>query len=428
LVNPSLRLVLFRDGRRAKEYLPVGGVAERARSVVTGRALTEIETERDGVRLQALLGAPEDSRAGAVGLHLFVNGRPVRDRALARAVSFAYGSVLPPGRYPVGVVHVHVAPAEVDVNVHPQKAEVRFERGRAVYDAVTRALASRLGTSAWSGPSGPAARGADFWAERLGAGVGPDVATTIASIALGETPRSGEPDPWELGPIGETTAVAASVQTAPSAVAETAAPYAATAPLLPRGGAFGSLRVLGQVRRMIIVCEGADGLHLIDQHAADERVRFHRLRRAHRSREVVSQRLLFPERVDVSPAAAAVVEAGRDELLRVGIDCALVGPTTAALHAVPALVKRAAPARLLLDILDELDHAGGRAFGDAIDTALATMACHGSIRAGDELSREECEALLRNLDEIDDFAGHCPHGRPVVFSVSFGEIERRLRR
>src|SRR5690606_34511461 len=133
-----------------------------------------------------MLGAPERARAGAAGLCLFVNRRPVRDRALARAVSFAYGSVLPPGRYPVGVVYVDLDPREVDVNVHPQKAEVRFERGREVLDAITRVLAAGLGTTAWSGFSrrGPESRGAGFWQERL---------EPVAAPA-------SAPDPWGLAP------------------------------------------------------------------------------------------------------------------------------------------------------------------------------------------------------------------------------------
>jgi len=140
------------------------------------------------------------------------------------------------------------------------------------------------------------------------------------------------------------------------------------------------------------------------------------------------QRLLFPERVQVTATEIALVEEARDELLAVGLDVTSIGPTTVAVHAVPALVKRAAPERLVRDVLDELARAGGRGFGDAIDTALATMACHGAIRAGDALTREECEALLRALDEVPEFSGHCPHGRPILMEIPFAEIERRVGR
>lgn len=199
-------------------------------------------------------------------------------------------------------------------------------------------------------------------------------------------------------------------------------------PELPARGAFGALRVLSQVRRMLLVCEGADALHVIDQHAADERVQFHRLRRSHAAREVMVQRLLFPERVEVSAREAALLDEARDEILALGLDVTVLGATTAAVHAVPALLRRATPARLVRDVVEQLEHTGGRGFGDAIDMAIATMACHGAIRSGDVLSNEEAQALLRALDEVDDFAGHCPHGRPIVFSVPFTDLERRLGR
>ncbi|MFW6051053.1 MAG: DNA mismatch repair protein MutL, partial [Myxococcota bacterium] len=193
-------------------------------------------------------------------------------------------------------------------------------------------------------------------------------------------------------------------------------------------GFFGSLRVLGQVRKMLIVCEGADGLHVIDQHAADERVRYHRLRTQHAERQVATQRLLFPERVECSAPDVSFVEEQGEALAAVGLECTVLGPTTLAVHAVPSLVKRAPAERLLRDALDELTRRGDRAFGDAVDMALATMACHGAIRAGDPLSVEECRALLRSMDTVRDFGGHCPHGRPVVYGVSFAELERRLGR
>jgi DNA mismatch repair protein MutL len=179
---------------------------------------------------------------------------------------------------------------------------------------------------------------------------------------------------------------------------------------------------------MLIVCEGPDGLHVVDQHAADERVRYDRLRRGHRARDVAVQRLLMPERVEVTEEEAQLCEEQRTALLAVGLDVSRIGDSTVAVHGVPALVKRASPERLLRDVVTELSRTGERAFGDAVDMALATMACHGAIRAGDPLSPDECRALLKAMDEVEDFGGHCPHGRPVVYSVGFDDLERRLGR
>jgi DNA mismatch repair protein MutL len=167
---------------------------------------------------------------------------------------------------------------------------------------------------------------------------------------------------------------------------------------------------------------------IIDQHAADERVRFDRLRRAYAAREVRTQRLLFPERVECTELDAALVEQQQEEFGRLGLECSRLGPSTVAVAAVPALLSRAAPQRLLHDILAELTRSGERAYADRMDMALATMACHASIRAGDVLSETEQAALLQSLDAVEDFQGHCPHGRPILCTLAFDELEQRLGR
>lgn len=407
LAHPALGLTLVSDGRTLREWPPAASLGERARAVFPHEPLVDIEGESGALRVRAALGPPERARAGATGLQLIVNGRPVRDASLARAVVYAYGSVIPPGRYPIGVVAIELPLADVDVNVHPQKFEVRFADGRGVFDAVMRVLARRIGASSWGAP----ARAASYWEERLAPGPN-DVAARAAD-------RAGA-DPWDLAGVAHAGLDGS------AGVGESGANTATT--VQGTLDTRGHWRVLGQVRRMLIVCESDDALHVLDQHAADERVRFDRIRRAYDARTVERQRLLFPERVEVSETEAASVEAHAAELERVGLECVRLGPSTVAVHAVPALLARGTPERLLRDVLDEWARTGERAFGDAVDTALSTMACHGAIRAGDVLSREEAQALVANLAAIGDFAGHCPHGRPVVYRIALDEIERRLGR
>jgi DNA mismatch repair protein MutL len=409
LALPGCRLSYFANDRRVREYLPLRSRAERAQQLFAGESLRPVAGSRDGIAVEALLGPPERARSGAKALHIYVNGRAVRDRALARSIAFAYGSVLPPGRYPTGVAFLEIDPESVDVNVHPQKAEVRFA-GREVLDTITRILRHALGTPAPASTSafGPAARPPAFWDERLGPN------TPWPSSDETPWPEPSEEPSWVSGAI---------------AVNDRPAEYAArTEPSLLETGFFSRLRVLGQARSMLLVCEGEDALYLVDQHAADERLRYERLRRSYDAKHVATQRMLFPARMEVSDDEAALVEERRDEIAAVGFECSLVGPRELAIHAVPALVQRAAPERLVRDLLDELSRRGERAFGDAIDTAIATMACHGAIRAGDSLSIQEAQVLLRSLDEIGEFRGHCPHGRPVAHTISFREIERQLGR
>ena len=403
LSDPALHLVMTRDGRRVRDVTPAQDLGQRARMLFPDERLSEIRGERDGVSVLAMLGPPERARSGANGLHVYVNKRPVRDRALARAISFAYGSVVPPGRYPMGVVWIAIDPARVDVNVHPQKAEVRFDDARRVLDAVTRALASGLGTSPFRATSAPTAegmRGPEFWAERLSS-TGLIAATPSAPVSIAYEP-SGTPR-------------------------VDVARDAAQATLEPRG-TFASLRVLGQAKRCYIVCEGESGLVVIDQHAADERVRFHQLRAAYDARAVPIQQLLLPERVELLPSEIALAESERATLRELGLDVAVLGETTLAVRGVPSLVRRASAERLVRDVIAELARTGSRAFGDAIDTALATMACHGAIRAGDVLSPTEQAELLGSLDQVDDFQRHCPHGRPIVLELGFTELARKVGR
>jgi DNA mismatch repair protein MutL len=433
LGDPELRLTLVRDGRTAIELLPTPELAKRAALFFPDESLTHIHGVRDDIEVDALLSPPERARQGATHLHLFVNGRPVRDRAIARAVSFAYGSVLPPGRYPAGVVHMHIANERVDVNVHPQKSEVRFDRAKVVLDAITRVLSHGLGTSPFRGPSN---RGAGFWAERLGLGSRSNDDQASADpwgLSDKSTPFEPNDSVVEETPTAidrnRSTSDRPSSPNIPYSLASIGTSRVAEGPsLIPRPGFFSSLRVLGQATRTYLVCEAPDGLYVIDQHAADERVRFDRLRAQYASRTLSMQRLLIPERVEVHASEAALVEERSEALLALGLEAARIGESTVAVHAIPALVLRASPERLLRDVIAQLELTGDRAYGDAIDTALATMACHGAVRAGDLLSPEEQRELLVQLDAVTDFARHCPHGRPVAYELSFLELARRVGR
>jgi DNA mismatch repair protein MutL len=458
LASPGVTLTVSRDGRRVREWLRASSREERVHAV-------EEETiacrgERGPLMIEAFLTRPEQARTGASGLRLLVNGRSIRDRALALSVAQAYGSVLERGRYPRGVVYLDLPFELVDVNVHPQKAEVRFADPRAVNDALysvlAKALASALALPVPSrGRWTPAAQPAP---------AAPPTLQEAAAVTPAPS-ATGEPDPWGLfGGLAAPTSPPASasshepthverssaVATEAATVSNATAPSsprltgrepvsasgalwsvgeaAAPAPLRDRSGvAWHELTFIAQVRQTYLVCEGADGLYVLDQHAAAERVLFHRLRAAFLSRTVATQALLFPLALEVSTEEAGFVEAHADALLALGVDLRTRGARTVTLHAVPRLLERSNPEELARGLLAELCRSGGRAFSEAIDLALAQLACHGSVRAGDPLTREEAEALLRALDDVD-FSGFCPHGRPVVMVTPWGELERKVGR
>jgi DNA mismatch repair protein MutL len=446
LSRPSLSFFMVRDGRVAREWLRVASRGERAAQVFEGERLEPCLGERGPLRFEAHLAAPERARAGAVGLHFLVNGRPVRDRPLARAVAQAYGSVLEPGRYPVGVVYVDLPWEQVDVNVHPQKAEVRFADARGLFDAVTHELHTALARAfslpalgksrPWS-PRPPPPSSAAYpppssvlssapMAVASPLGLGSPMALAEPSALSPSLPLDGD-DPWQLeAPVPPPRPL---VEPRPASEPTMPCPPSGepTPPLFESPGFYGSLEFLAQVRGTFLVCSGSDGLYVIDQHAAAERVTFHRLRRAFEARAVATQRSLLPEVVELLPAEVIALEENAEEVAALGVELRAVGPNAVAVHAVPALLGRARPERIVRDLVAELGRTAKRPFGQAADLVLATMACHGSIRAGDSLAREEASALLHSLDDID-FAGHCPHGRPVVTRIGYDELERRVGR
>ncbi len=460
--RPDVRFVVRRDGKVVREFLRHTDIGHRVREVWPDEQLADLRGARGAIRVVALLGPPERARGGAGHLALYVNGRHVRDRVLMRAVAQAYGSTLDSGRYPVGAVLVEVPPEEVDVNVHPQKSEVRFQSQGAVFEAVMTVLRDAASSAPWARAT---TRPATFWSDHIAPGPRPEAdpapppddapppglaepapARAPAASAL---PPSSSPAPRPLGafvqspgplpsddpwgrilaapypPVAYADVMPPRTAPGPGPATPASAPFddAGTA---PPGSNFASLHYVGQVRRMYLVCEGPAGLVILDQHAAAERVAFERLRRAYAQRSVSMQPLLVPERVELSADEVAVVEEHGPELLALGVDLSPMGPTTVAVRAVPALLTRADPRRLVRDLVAELGRQSND-FSKAVDLVLATMACHGSLRGGETVADDEARALLAALDGVD-FAGHCPHGRPVVWSMRWSELERKVGR
>ena len=476
LGEPGVTLILSRDGRVVGEWLRASCREERARSIFGGEELASCRGERGPLSVEAYLSRPERARPGAGSLSIFVNGRHVRDRTLARSVALAYGSVLEAGRFPLGVAYLDLPPDLVDVNVHPQKTEVRFADGRAISDALYKivmgSVVSAFGlpdpggyrgkkqklfeepagpaasTWTWGGPSdpqrdlppttpgfNPAASDVDRGMSELGPETSDLDAGPIALVS-GAISRD-EADPWGLAdaaarpaPSTPSTPSTPSPPSPPEQPLRAPAEYPTAAEIAAkteRQVVFGALRFVAQVRSMFLICEGSDGLYMLDQHAAAERVTFDRLKKGYDSRSVSKQALLFPVVVSASVNEVAIVEEAHDAIALTGLDVRVAGPTSLAVHSVPTLLGRASPERLLRDLLGEMSLAGERAFSGAVDRAIATMACHGSVRAGDPVAPEEARALLAALDDVD-FAGHCPHGRPVVMRIGWSELEHRVGR
>lgn len=407
LALPGIHFDVQRDDRPALSWPAVRDPIERVAAVLSEReaeGLVPTHGEEGALRIEGFVSRPDAQRANAAGLHLFVNRRPVRDRLLRHALLEAYRDVLPRGRYPTALLFLDVPPEAVDVNVHPAKWEVRFADPSAVHRLVARAVRQSLEQRHWIAP-----RGADF----------PSATTAPPGrVADGRTASD-----WIFaGPDEEDRTATGS----PAPLFPVSAPSPA-APLR-----FGELRLLGQVLATYLIAETHDGLVLIDQHAAHERVLYEGLRSAWRAGGVARQALLLTETVELAPDRVARIGASADALLRLGFEVEAFGERAVAVRAIPALLAGHDPVLLLRDIADQLD--GGRDDGagalrnpDAADTLFASLACHAARRAGDRLELREQQALLAALDTIP-FAPTCPHGRPVAVPIGRAELERRFGR
>ncbi|HXJ23694.1 MAG TPA: DNA mismatch repair endonuclease MutL [Polyangia bacterium] len=404
LAHPAVHLRLRVSGRVALDLPVHRDLAERVRAALARRgasALHEAAGEEGGTRVRAFLAGPDEVSTTARSTFLFVGGRFVRDRSLLHALALGYGPLLEKGRYPLAALFLDLPGQEVDVNVHPQKLEVRFARAQEVYAAVRHVVGGAIGRAPWL----PAADGARpvraftqppapraDWTSRGG-----DFEERSPALPL----RAREVDPRD----------------------EPAAP---AAPAEPRGF-FGGLEYIGQAHGTYLVCQAPDALVLVDQHAAHERVVYGRLKAAHARRQIARQRLLFPIPIEVGETAAAA--AGHEALESLGFELEPAGPGTVLLRAVPEPLKDADPKPLLREILGELSEGAPMVGTDIerVDRLLATMACHSVVRAGDVLGRPAALALLAQMDEVD-LRSHCPHGRPVMLRMPLGELERRFGR
>jgi DNA mismatch repair protein MutL len=410
LAHPTVRFTLRSNGRAALDLAPDRDAIARAYAVFgrEGAAGLFPLAHEGRVRLSGLLGRPDLARRSPSGITLFVNRRWVRDRMLQRALADGYQTLLDRGTWPVAVLFLEIDPARVDVNVHPAKAEVRFLDGAQVFAEVRAAVTACLADAPWLGGATPPLAYPVTDSE-LVSGPSGAVLTGYAAVFRPRSEQLGLPEPGARseGPAAE-----------PGASPEADAAV----------GFFGAIRYVGQAGSTFLLGETATDLVLIDQHAAHERVTFQRLRAAFAAGEVASQRLLLPLRVELPPDLAPHLEEHAADLVSIGLHLRPFGDLSFVVEEVPALLAHAPIDRLVLDLADELRAtASARAFSEHVDAVLSRMACHASKRAGDPLSREAAEALFRALDEVD-FRANCPHGRPVVVTHSFSDVEKWFER
>jgi DNA mismatch repair protein MutL len=428
LARPEVGFTLDHDGRRTLSVQPNEDRPARV-AALTDRALREnsvgLEYDRGGARLGGIAGLPTFSRGVADHQFLFVNGRPVKDRLLVGAVRAAYQDLLARDRHPIVALFIEVPASEVDVNVHPAKTEVRFREPSLVRGLIVGGLRHALDSAGFRSAQ-PAAANVGWQAApspQRGEGWG-EGARPLQEGLYDQRPPShmGTPSPYPSPRWGEGTLREERSDYLPAARGETASGPPPDQARFPLGVAR------GQVAATYIVAEAEDGLVLVDQHAAHERLVLERMRRALANGGVARQALLLPEVVELEETACDRLETRIGELAEMGLELERFGPRAMLVRATPALLGHGDVSGLVVDLADEL-----AAFDEALslkeklDHVAATMACHGSVRAGRILSVAEMNALLREM-EVTPHSGQCNHGRPTWVKLAHGDIEKLFGR
>ncbi len=433
LARPDVELRVSHNGKASRRYKP-GDLYSDARLGETlgedfARQALRVDHSAAGLRLHGWIAQPQYSRASTDQQYLYVNGRSVRDRSVSHAVKMAYGDVLYHGRQPAYVLFLELDPTRVDVNVHPAKHEVRFRDARLIHDFVYRTLKEALAET--RAGMEPAAMAPGYPAD-MAAQATPAAGAYGGGYVLGRPPGStgvGSSGNWQArqSPLG------LQVAEAPSAYAALYSSPAGDslqtpAQALPATAADSGVPPLGyaiaQLHGIYILAENAEGLIVVDMHAAHERIGYERLKTAHDGIGLHAQPLLVPITLAVGERDADVAEREAATLAELGFEITRSGPGSLHVRSIPALLANAEPEGLLRDVLTDLrEHGQSRRIASARDELLSTMACHGAVRANRRLTLPEMNALLRDM-EITERSGQCNHGRPTWARFSLAEIDR----
>ena len=415
LANMGVGIDLSHNGRTVRRLKPAPEAEAWLRRAgdVCGAAFIEqalhLEREHAGLTLSGWIARPAYSRSQADQQFFFVNGRLVRDRLVVHAIRQAYRDVLFHGRHPAFILYLSLDPKRVDVNVHPQKTEVRFRDGRLVHDFLFSTLHHAL---------------ADTRAGAAGQAGGAASAVPVAAGA-GMAARQGPSEPMQSGlglSVSEQLARYSRLAPAAGPAQGSELPHSEGEDLPPLGFA------LAQLNGVFILAENGQGLVVVDMHAAHERIVYEQLKQTWAEDRVRSQRLLVPEKLAVSRRESQALEQHGGDLERLGFELDLAGPEEVLVRAIPSLLTSSDPLGLVRDLLADLAELGrSERIEQAIDELLSTMACHGSVRANRRLNIDEMNRLLRDMERTER-SDQCNHGRPTWVQMDMKALDRLFLR
>jgi DNA mismatch repair protein MutL len=371
-------------------------------------SLIEATGDANGCRVSIFMASPENSRNKGDRIFIYINNRSIRDRLVIRSVLDGYGQRLMKGRYPQAFVFLEIDPSLVDVNVHPAKQEVRFQQSHLIYQAISsiidRALKSRFT------PFFETAYGEE---RAMQMAYAPETKVSEPPWVYSAPDKNGLPVLIEAEPVREV--LKEKISSCP-----TIKPLQET--LLKE-----SPRLIGQLRDTYLLFQAEDGLLIVDQHAAHERILYEKLKKGHREMKIDIQPFLIPVKIEVSLKDGRVLEENMDKLTRLGFELDHFGGSTFLLRSAPATLGSADWETLILDLIPALEKNAPVGIEKSMDDILIVMACHGAIRARQTLSQREITQMLEELDRLD-IPTNCPHGRPVFKKIVYSEIEKMFKR
>ncbi|MFT3666192.1 DNA mismatch repair endonuclease MutL [Piscinibacter sp.] len=410
LTRPDVSFTVWHDGKLAQQWRRAGA-EQRVRDVLHDEfvaASREVALDLGVLRIRGRAGLPEAARSRADQQYVYVNGRYVRDRLVAHGVRSAYEDVLHGARQPSYVLFIDIAPGLVDVNVHPTKIEVRFRDAREVHQAVRRAFDAALAVSR-AGEAAPAAL--------------PAAATAAFADSAPPAARPWPAATPQQAALGLQQAAVLFAQESPPAAWPAAATAAAPAAAPLPEGDWPLGRAVAQIAGVYILAENTQGLVVVDMHAAHERIVYERLKASLAGAAIESQPLLIPATFSATPQELATAEQQADNLKRLGLDVSALSPGVLAVRARPAALAGGDVVELARSVLAELAQVGSsNVIQRAQHEILATMACHGAVRANRQLTIEEMNALLRDMERTER-ADQCNHGRPTWRALTMKDLD-----
>lgn len=437
LPRPDVGFEVTHEGKTMLRLTQRKTLEERLPEIFPNTTLFEIKSESEGIKVHGFVSSPEDTRTTTQKLFTYVNRRAVKDKFLIRMLIDSYGRLIERGKFPQGILLIEIPYEEVDVNVHPTKNEVRFRRAGFVGSLIKVAMSDMLSNAPWikdyrarveNAVQGFFEKGMvfektpytgkeRFFGTRQNAQIPP--APSYGEISQGEDIVLKTPDAEALQ-VNET-------KPSPLPIIQSSGETPHPGLFRPEGF-FSTLNVIGQLGELYIICASKRGMILIDQHAAHERINYEKLKNAYLKREFETQELLFPLSIELSSDEAQILEEHKEEVESLGIKIEEFGKGSFLIRSIPALLKNSNVEKLLKEMVGEIAMLEKEeSLTECIDRIIATMACHSSVRASQELNLEKMKALLQELD-CTEFPHACPHGRPVARELTFEELERMFKR